>query len=83
MNGRRRPVVLAVLPLTGLLGLLFTPLLGCDLPRHHSHASDSSGYYGDRDSDEQRELAAHQREEQRALDREQDSRNRSWWPFGR
>lgn len=81
MNGRRRAVVLAVLPLAGLL---LTPLLGCDMPRRHSSSYSSSDYYGNRDSDEQRELAAHQREEQRDLDREQDARRRdSWWPFWR
>jgi hypothetical protein len=86
MNRRRRPVFLAVLPLAGLL---LTPLLGCDMPRRHSNWSGSSDYYGNRDSDEQRELAAHQREEQRSLDREQEARDRSyngshsWWPFWR
>jgi hypothetical protein len=86
MNGRRRSVVVAVLPLAVLL---LTPLLGCDMPRRHSYSSGSSDYYANRDSDEQRELAAHQREEQRNLDREQEARDRSyngrhsWWPFWR
>jgi len=86
MNARRGPLVLAVLPFAALL---LTPLLGCDMPRRHSYSSGSPSYYGDRDSDEQRELAAHQREEQRNLDREQAARDRSyenshsWWPFGR
>jgi hypothetical protein len=86
MNTRRRPLVLAVLPFAALL---LTPLLGCDMPRRHSYSSGSSDYYGNRDRDEQRELAAHQREEQRSLDREQEARDRSyegrhfWWPFWR
>jgi hypothetical protein len=86
MNGRRRAVVLAVLPFAGLL---LAPLLGCDMPRRHSYSSGSPDYYGNRDSDEQRELAAHQREERRSLDRGQEARDRSyegrhsWWPFWR
>lgn len=86
MNARRRPLVLAVLPFAGLL---LTPLFGCDMPRHHSYSSGSSEYYGNRDRDEQSELAARQREEQQSLNREQAARDRSyenshsWWPFWR
>jgi|KBSSwiStaDraftv2_1062776.scaffolds.fasta_scaffold900569_2 hypothetical protein len=81
MNARRRTLVLgAVL----LVGILSSPLVGCNSPHRRSN---DYGY--SRDREEQRELAAHQREEQRNLDREQAARDRSyderhsWWPFWR
>jgi hypothetical protein len=81
MNGRKRSLMLDVLPLAALL---LTPLLGCDQPRRYSR---SSSYYGDDYSDQRRR---HEEEEQRHLDeerREDRERSydgsRSWWPFWR
>lgn len=80
MNARRRFLVLGALP---LVGILFSPLLGCNSPHRRSN---DYGYY--RDRQEQRKLAAHQRDEWRRLEQEQADRRRAedtgfWWPIWR
>jgi hypothetical protein len=78
MNGRTGSMLIAALPLATLL---LTPLLGCDQPRRYSH---SSRYYGDQNTDYERQLAAdqrrrHEEEEQRHLDEERrQDRERSY-----